>query len=87
MIRECVRQRTAVPIKSGIVSQKKNGIVSQKKKEGEHKNWTTNNDDVYSSPMHPGLLLSSPQGMIDKALSEGQTDTQVSVSDEILEYI
>lgn len=78
MIRECVRQRTAVPIKSGIVSQKK---------KGEHKNWTTNNDDVYSSPMYPGLLLSSPQGMIDKALSEGQTDTQVSVSDEILEYI
>lgn len=80
MIRECVRQRTAVPIKSGTVSQKK-------KKENIIKNWTTNNDDVYSSPMYPGLLLSSPQGMIDKALSEGQTDTQVSVSDEILEYI
>lgn len=28
---------------------------------------------------YPGLLFSSPQGMIDNALSEGQTDTQVSV--------
>ena len=50
MIRECVRQRTAVPIKRGIVSQKK------KKKKGENNNWTTNNDDVYSSPMSRHLV-------------------------------
>lgn len=81
-----MRQRTAVPIKKGIASQKK----KDKKKEKitiERQTTTMCTLLQRHDISYPGLLLSSPQGIIDKALSEGQTDTQVSVSDEILEYI